>query len=209
MMISRLCARLTARPSFAKPFEGYCFDYGTSASFASFLVWIRVWISWFCESSYLYGSAPRARSLTGWRLPSLFPLLLRLPDFPPVENVAYLGEERPLACLLGCLTGFTAMLPLHGRWRKKRRRSNLSAKVYYRDARLLIRIYPGQNWTIKRAFDIWTIMRAGRRICWNNIFLSPALKQWEMNLGNEYRNKVHKSDVPKNVKCVEYSHISE
>ena len=30
-MISRLCARarLTARTSFAKPFEGYCFDYGT------------------------------------------------------------------------------------------------------------------------------------------------------------------------------------
>ena len=28
MMISRLCARLAARASFAKPFEGYFFDYG-------------------------------------------------------------------------------------------------------------------------------------------------------------------------------------
>ena len=28
MMISRLCARLAARASFTKPFEGYCFDYG-------------------------------------------------------------------------------------------------------------------------------------------------------------------------------------
>ena len=29
MMISRLCARLAARASFTKPFEGYYFDYGT------------------------------------------------------------------------------------------------------------------------------------------------------------------------------------
>ena len=30
MMISHLCARLAARASFTKPFEGYCFDYGST-----------------------------------------------------------------------------------------------------------------------------------------------------------------------------------
>ena len=34
MMISRLGARLAARASFTKPFEGYCFDYGNAKSAA-------------------------------------------------------------------------------------------------------------------------------------------------------------------------------